>query len=170
MASKQFYDILRLGKIQGPLTVNGGITANVNGNVTGGVTGNVIGNVTGNLAGNVTGNVVGNVTGAINLPAATVAAAGDSQATAAAVAAGFTLVSAANDEKGVRLPAATAGAVVILKNAVADKFLAVYPATGDKIDGGSANAAVDMDDGSIAMFVAYDATDWYSVVFTAHTP
>jgi len=125
--------------------------------------------IVGGLTGNVTGNLTGNVTGAINLPAATVAATGDSQATAAAVAAGFTLVSAANDEKGVRLPAATAGAVVILKNSVADKYLSVYPATGDKIDGGAADAGVDMDDGSVAMFVAYDATDWYSVVFTAHT-
>jgi hypothetical protein len=169
MASKQFYDLLRLGKIQGPLTVVGGVSANVTGNVSGAVTGNVVGNVTGNLTGNVAGNVVGNVTGAINLPAATVAATGDSQATAAAVAAGFTLVSAANDEKGVRLPAATAGAVVILKNSVADKYLSVYPATGDKIDGGAADAGVDMDDGSVAMFVAYDATDWYSVVFTAHS-
>jgi hypothetical protein len=156
MASKQFYDLLRLGKVQGPLTVDGGLRANVTGNVAGAVTGNVTGNVTGAL------------TGAVNLPAATVAALGSDQAGAAAVAAGFTLVSDANDAKGVRLPAATAGAVVILKNLVSNQYLKVYPATGDKIDGGSANAAVNMNDGSSAMFVAYDTTDWYSVAFTAH--
>lgn len=164
--SPQFFKLLsdgRFGEIQADRFVGA-----VSGPFTGNLTGNVTGNVTGNLTGNVTGNVAGSVTGAVNLPATTVAALGSDQAGAAAVAAGFTLVTAANDAKGVRLPAATAGAIVILRNTVADKYLKVYPATGDKINDGSADAAVEMEEATNAVFIAYDTTDWYTLVFTAN--
>ena len=123
------------------------------------------GDVTGNVTGNITGNVTGALT-AVQIPSATVAATGTVQANAAAVTTGFTLVSAADGNKGVKLPAAAAGLTVMLKNNV-DAALKVYPNTADKINGGSANAAVTMNNSSSAMFVAYDATDWYSIVFTS---
>lgn len=119
--------------------------------------------------GNLTGNVTGDISGAllnVTIPSATVAATGTVQANAAAVTTGFTLVSAADGTKGIKLPAAAAGLVVMLKNN-ADAALPVYPNTSDKINGGSANASVTMNNSSSAMFVAYDATDWYSIVFTA---
>jgi predicted RecA/RadA family phage recombinase len=103
-------------------------------------------------------------TGALTMAVATKAAAGSAQGDATAITAeGFCLVTAADDAKGVKLPAAAAGKVVIIKNSVANKDLLVYPNTDDKINGGSANAALTMADGTAAMFIAYDATDWYTV-------
>ena len=112
--------------------------------------------------GNVTGSVTGNVSGNVTLPVATVAAAGTNQSTAAAITAGFTYVTGADDAKGVRLPAAVAGTVVIIKvGPGAD--LKVYPATGDKINDGSANAAITVVDDVCFMIIAKDATDWYTL-------
>jgi hypothetical protein len=112
--------------------------------------------------GNVTGSVTGNVSGNVTLPVATVAAAGTNQSTAAAITAGFTYVTGADDAKGVRLPAAVAGTVVIVKvGPGAD--LKVYPATGDKINDGTADAAITVVDDVCFMIIAKDATDWYTL-------
>jgi len=100
--------------------------------------------------------------GDVKIPSATVAATGTNQATAAAIASGFTLVSAADATKGVKLPAAAAGLVVIVKNGAA-ATLELYPNTSDKINGGSANAALTMAASTSAVLVAYDDVDWYSV-------
>jgi len=100
--------------------------------------------------------------GDVKIPSATVAATGTNQATAAAIASGFTLVSAADGTKGVKLPAAAAGLVVIVKNGAAAN-LKLYPNTSDKINGGSANAALTMAASTSAVLVAYDDVDWYSV-------
>lgn len=96
------------------------------------------------------------------VPTATVAAAGTNQATAAALTTGFTLVSGADDTKGVVLPAAAAGLVCVIK--VGDGAdLKVYPATGDAINALSANAALTVvDDVCFALF-ALDGTTWYSM-------
>jgi hypothetical protein len=120
----------------------------------------------GDITGNVTGNVSGTITGAVNQPAATVAAAGTNQATAASVAAGFTRVTGADGAKGVKLPAAVAGATVMIVNGAAQPLL-VYPNTSDKINGGTADTAVTMENSSTMIAVALDATDWYTLVFTA---
>jgi hypothetical protein len=112
--------------------------------------------------GNVTGSVTGNVSGNVTLLVATVAAAGTNQSTAAAITAGFTYVTGADDAKGVRLPAAVAGTVVIVKvGPGAD--LKVYPATGDKINDGTADAAITVVDDVCFMIIAKDATDWYTL-------
>lgn len=117
----------------------------------------------GDITGNVTGNVTGGVTGAVNMPAATVAAAGTNLGTAAALAAGFTRVTGADGTKGVKLPAAAAGATVYVVNGAANPLL-VYALTGDTINGG---ASVTMENSSTMIAVAIDATAWYTVVFTA---
>jgi len=96
------------------------------------------------------------------IPTATVAAAGDAQANAAAITTGFTLVSAADATKGVKLPAAVAGAVCIVKNNVA-AVLKVWPATGDAINAESVNANDVLAASTSATYVAYDATTWYSI-------
>ena len=92
-----------------------------------------IGSVTGNVTGDVTGTLIGNQT----IPTATVAATGSSNTNAAAVTLGFTLVSAADGTKGVKLPTAVAGSIVIIKNGAA-AILKIYPNTSDKINGGTA--------------------------------
>lgn len=127
-----------------------------------------IGNLTGNVTGNLTGNVTGTITGAVNQPAASVAATGTNQATAAALTAGFSYVTAADGTKGVKLPTAVAGATVMIVNSAAQP-LKVYPNTSDKINGGTVNAAVIMENSTTMIIVALDATDWYTVVFTADT-
>lgn len=93
---------------------------------------------------------------------ATVAATGSAQGDAAAIVEGFTLVTAGDGTKGVALPSAVAGMQVIVKNG-AGAILKVYPATSDAINALSANAALSMAANTSALFVAYDATTWYTV-------
>ena len=96
------------------------------------------------------------------IPTATVAATGADQAGAAAITTGFTLVTGADDAKGVRLPTAVAGLVCIIKvGPGAD--LKVYPATGDDINKTGANTAITVVDDVCFALVAYDATDWYTL-------
>ena len=106
-------------------------------------------------------------TGDLYIKSATVAAAGANQGNAAAVAGGFTLVSGADDTKGVRLPAAVAGRVVIIKNNTSAKTLKIYPATDDAINAVAANGSYDIDGLTSTLLVAYDATTWYSVPLVA---
>jgi len=98
------------------------------------------------------------------IPTATVAATGTNQGTAAAVTEGFTLVTAADDTVGVILPSAVAGMQCIIKSSVSNKILKVYPNTSDAINALSANAAISLASGpTIAHFIAYDATTWYTL-------
>lgn len=69
----------------------------------------------------------------------------------------LTTVATAGDS--VKLPAALAGLVVVVRNngaAAAD----VFPATADTINGGSANAAVRIAPNSTITFTAINTTDW----------
>lgn len=96
------------------------------------------------------------------IPVATVAAAGTNQGNAAALSLGFNLVTGADDTKGVVLPAAVAGSVVIIK--VGDGAdLKVYPASGDVINGLSADAAMTVVDDVCFQLIAYDGTTWYTL-------
>lgn len=98
------------------------------------------------------------------IPTATVAAAGSVQGDAGTLTEGFTLVTAADDTKGVVLPSAVAGMQCIVKSSVANKILKVYPNTSDAINALSANAAISLASGpTIAHFIAYDATTWYTL-------
>lgn len=92
-----------------------------------------------------------------------VTAAGSAQGDAAALADGLNVVAGADDTKGVVLPAATAGRVVLIKSTVANKILKVYPATGDAINALSANGALSLASGPTpVILVAYDTTTWYT--------
>jgi hypothetical protein len=96
------------------------------------------------------------------IPVATVAATGTVQGDAAAIATGFTLVTGADDAKGVLLPAAAAGSVCIIK--VADGAdLKVWPATGDAINAIAANSAMTVVDDVCFMLIALDGTTWYTL-------
>ena len=98
------------------------------------------------------------------IPVAEVAATGSDQAGAAAIATGFTHATEADAAKGVKLPAAAAGKVCVIKNAdAANAVLKVYPGTSDAINALSANAALSMAAKTSAWFIALDATTWYTV-------
>lgn len=94
-----------------------------------------------------------------------VAAAGTVQADATAIGAttGFAHCTGADATKGVKLPAASAGKTLVVKNSdAANAVLKVWPATGDAINALSANAALSMAAKTSALFVALDATTWYT--------
>lgn len=98
------------------------------------------------------------------IPTSTVAAAGNAQGNAGVLVEGFNLVTAADDTKGVVLPAAAAGMQVIVKSSVSNKILKVYPNTSDVINALSADAAISLASGpTVAIFIAYDATTWYTI-------
>ena len=112
----------------------------------------------------ITGTTSVTASGDLYIASATVAAAGANQGAAAQLAGGFTLVTGADDAKGVKLPAAVAGRICIVKNAVSNKALLVYPGTSDKINGGTATTGtLSLAASTIAMFIAYDDVDWYSL-------
>jgi hypothetical protein len=96
----------------------------------------------------------------------TLAAAGNSQATAAAIVKAVTTVTGADDTTGVVLPTAAAGLVYEIFNAVSNKHLHVYPATNDKINMGTADVSITMAAYTSGRFVAHDAINW-SAIFTS---
>ena len=105
-------------------------------------------------------------TGGLYIKTATVAATGSTQANAAAVSDGFTLVTAADATKGVVLPAAVAGRTVILKNG-ANAVLKVWPAVGDGINAITVDSNYVLAAYTSSLLVAYDSTTWYSVPLLA---
>ena len=105
-------------------------------------------------------------TGGLYIKSATVAATGSTQSDAASVSDGFTLVSAADATKGVKLPAAVAGRTVILKNN-ANAVLKVWPATGGGINAITVDSNYVLAAYTSSLLVAYDSTTWYSVPLLA---
>ena len=106
------------------------------------------------------------VTGNVTLPVAAVAAAGSDNTNAAAISAyGVVHATGADGTKGVKLPAAAAGKVVIVKNSdAANAVLKVYPGASDKINSGTATTgSLNMAAKTAAMFVAIDDVDWFTV-------
>lgn len=91
---------------------------------------------------------------------ATVAVGGTAQANANAIPVGFTLVTGADDTAAIKLPAAAAGLVCVVKNGVANKILKVFPNTADTINNAAANAVYNQTNGAFRVYVAYNATDW----------
>jgi len=95
-----------------------------------------------------------------------VVAAGSAQADAGALTGVVNVVSAADGTKGVVLPTAALGALVLVYNAVASNGLPVYPAANDAINGGTADVAVTIEGKTLALFVATAADNW-AAMFTA---
>lgn len=96
------------------------------------------------------------------IPVATVAAAGSVIGNAAAIASGFTLATAADNTKGIQLPASGAGQICIVKNIVATAKLLVYPAVNSKINNAAANAVYNIGNAGMRIFTCYNATDWFT--------
>lgn len=98
------------------------------------------------------------------VPSATVAADGSAQGDAAAIATGITWVTAADGTKGVKLPAAAAGLLCIVKNDdAANAILKVYPNSSDTINALGANNSISMAAKTACVFACYDATAWFTV-------
>jgi hypothetical protein len=68
----------------------------------------------------------------------------------------------ANANDVVTLPAAAAGLICMLANAGAET-LQVYPASGDSIDGGAADASTTQATGVVRVYMAVSDAKWYSV-------
>ena len=114
----------------------------------------------------ITSGVVG-VT-SLSLNVAKPAAAGSTRADATALTASFSWVTAADGTKGVVLPAPTAGRVVAIKNDdTANAILKVYAPGSAQINGVAGSTAFSMAAKTACFFVAYDATDWFSIPLVA---
>jgi hypothetical protein len=94
--------------------------------------------------------------------ATAIAAAGNSQGTATAVAASIHAVTAADGVKGVILPTAVLGMRIRLINTSTSAVLKVYPATGGQINALGANAAFSVGPDREATFTATSTTLWYT--------
>ena len=81
----------------------------------------------------------------------------------------YEIATCANAGDACTLPAAVAGQLVIIVNNGANSA-DVFPASGDKIDGGSANAAFALAAGANALFICQDGTDWDSLGGGFFTP
>lgn len=104
----------------------------------------------------------------INFPVAEVTADGDSQATAVALVAGaMNVVAGGDDTKGVILPsaAATGAAILVLNSGTAG--LTIYPADADKINNGTANAAIVILENTAALLIP-TADDNWAAIYTAN--
>ena len=74
----------------------------------------------------------------------------------------YEIATCANPGDAVTLPNAVAGLMVIVANNGAESA-DVFPASGDKIDGGSTNAAYALASATNTIFICQDATDWDTV-------
>ena len=104
----------------------------------------------------------------LSLDVAKPAAAGSTRADATALTASFSWVTAADGTKGVVLPAPTAGRVIAVKNDdTANAILKVYAPGSAKINGTAGSTAYSMAAKTASLYIAYDATDWFSIPLVA---
>lgn len=101
-------------------------------------------------------------------PVGTVAGAGSAQGNATSLTAQLSYVTGADNTVGVVLPAASPGLTRMVYNMEAANGLKVYPASGDDINDGSANAAVTIEGKTLAIFIAMDNSTW-AAIYTANT-
>jgi len=90
----------------------------------------------------------------------TIAAAGNSAATATQVLHRIEVVSDADATKGVRLPVPSAGLECIIYSSVGTHVLKVYPSTGGTINDGVVDAAVSCTARRQERFLGTSATNW----------
>lgn len=102
------------------------------------------------------------------LDAGTLAGAGSSQGTAAAIVHTVTSVTGADGTVAVVMPTAVAGDFRLVYNAVATNGLPIYPASGAAFNGGSSDAAITIEGKTLALLVATSTTNW-AAVYTANT-
>ena len=98
----------------------------------------------------------------------TIAAAGSVQGNATAIVNAVTIVTGADDAKGVILPVPTAGDELFVYSNTATAGLKVYPPANGTINDGSANAAITIEGKTLAQFIATSTTN-YASMFTANS-
>ena len=104
------------------------------------------------------------VTGPVNTPNAPVAATGSALSSAAQVSNGYTLVTASDGTKCVKLPATpTPGMTVTLFNAVAAQPLIIFPDAAATINAIASHGALSCANGVPVTLYATSATQWYSL-------
>jgi len=124
-------------------------------------------------AGSIDGSPIGATTpstgmfSSLGISTSTVAAAGSTNADAAALGYGFILVTGADATKGVILPNAAVGTLIFVKNSSASA-LKVYPDSGAAINALTATTgAYSMAAQTDAILIAYSATQWYTLPLVA---
>ncbi len=100
--------------------------------------------------------------GDVTLGVATVTAAGSTQGDAQAITKTYNIITSASANQGVKLPDAAAGLVINVYN-TSGATIKVYPASGDTINGGSADAPVDVVTDNGAEYVGTSSGAWREV-------
>lgn len=127
--------------------------------ISGGTSGTLLTNSSGTLSETTIDNALPDV---LPYGESTLAAAGTTQGTAAAIVADNTEVTGADGTKGVIL-ANTAGARQIVWNNSGTSTLKVYPPTGAQIGTAGTNVAVTLGIGAKAMYCRVKSTQWFTV-------
>ena len=102
----------------------------------------------------------------LNISTQTLAAAGSAQGDAGKITGQLVFVTAADATKGVILPTVTNGKFIIVVN-TANAVLKIYPASGEKIQGGTANANISLAAYSVFLCGYKASGDWYGTEITA---
>ncbi len=95
--------------------------------------------------------------------AATLAAAGATQQTAAPLAADYTTVTQSDGAKGVALPPAPPGFAAVVMNTVPNQTLKIYPAAGGQIDALGPNAPYTLPGAAAIRLLAASTTQWLAL-------
>ena len=102
----------------------------------------------------------------LNISTQTLAAAGSAQGDAGSITGQLVFVTDADATKGVILPTVTNGKFIIVVN-TANAVLKIYPASGEKIQGGTANANISLAAYSVFLCGYKASGDWYGTEITA---
>ena len=102
----------------------------------------------------------------LNISTQTLAAAGSAQGDAGTITGQLVFVTGADATKGVILPTVTKGKFIIVVN-TANAVLKIYPASGEKIQGGTANANISLAAYSVFLCGYKASGDWYGTEITA---
>lgn len=102
----------------------------------------------------------------LNISTQTLAAAGSAQGDAGKITGQLVFVTDADATKGVILPTVTNGKFIIVVN-TANAVLKIYPASGEKIQGGTANANISLAAYSVFLCGYKASGDWYGTEITA---
>lgn len=102
----------------------------------------------------------------LNISTQTLAAAGSAQGDAGTITGQLVFVTDADATKGVILPTVTNGKFIIVVN-TANAVLKIYPASGEKIQGGTANANISLEAYSVFLCGYKASGDWYGTEITA---
>lgn len=102
----------------------------------------------------------------LNISTQTLAAAGSAQGDAGTITGQLVFVTGADATKGVILPTVTNGKFIIVVN-TANAVLKIYPASGEKIQGGTADANISLAAYSVFLCGYKASGDWYGTEITA---